>query len=324
MKKYITLIWVAALFATACERDLNVDLPPHQAKLVVNAFLDPETPFEIYLTRSYGPTEKIEEEELLISDAVVEVIGPDGSLGIMTYRDSSLIFPDFLGNDLVIPLGKYELPQVYPEPGKKYSIKVSHPTWGEVTAETLTPSQPEFSEPILERDVARVIYEDGYAEYQSLIKLDIQDKAGEANYYRLRLEIEYKLDDGTTSVSRVWIDGPAEEDDTNGAYKAEEVWLSDKGQDGELISASFLAFLPNSYRDPSEQPEELEIVQMNLEVFSANEDMYLYAEGLRKQAESSEAADVPIFPQEAVVVYSNIEGGYGVWAGLAKVKKSFP
>lgn len=321
-KKYIVILLSALpLLFVACEKKLNIPLPEHDAKLVINSYLNPGSPLDVYVSRSFGLLEN-RDQDYRIKDAVVELFEGDESLGMLTYRDTvvldSLIYfqpgsdTAFVLEVKELKLGKYSSENIEILPAKSYRVEVAHPTYGKVSSVTKTVSAPEISNVELEQNVVRQLEFD-YDVFQSLLKVEVKDSPGEENYYRFELEIEFSESSFPEDVfmERVEVSGPAIQ--AENGYKVETQWLTDAGKDGQMIRAELLAYLPNSYA-PSNEIEKLDIKTLILKVYSANKDTYTYMDKLSKQREAGD--DFSIFPSEAIVVYSNIENGYGIFGGL--------
>ena len=77
--------------------------------------------FDVYLTRSYGPLEDVRPADILIDDAVVEILSSGNVSEILTYKDT------VLGGGFIDEVsGKYFSPNRVIE-GATYTVKVSHP-----------------------------------------------------------------------------------------------------------------------------------------------------------------------------------------------------
>ncbi|MEO1448298.1 MAG: DUF4249 family protein, partial [Bacteroidota bacterium] len=111
---YIGLILAIGL--SACESDLDVPLPPHTPKLVVNAYLTPTEPAQVYVSRSIATLEKVEVEDLILKDATVEIWENDTKIQTLAFRDSAFV-DSLVWNYPNIYAGTYENSDWYPESG---------------------------------------------------------------------------------------------------------------------------------------------------------------------------------------------------------------
>ena len=322
MKSYHKILPLIALLSlAACQVDLTVPLPEHTKRLVVNSFLDQNANPTVYLSRSYGPLEDPQKTFFELHDGSLELFADGSSVGQLVYQDTTVEFYTDNGQINDRRIGRYVLPNYQPEPGKLYEIRASHEGYEDVRAETQMVSAVEFTDFALEENVKRQTDIDGYTTSQSLFKLKIQDPVGEKNYYRLSVRMKYESpwEPGFFYWEELYgLQGPVDGVDNSGAYTATEVWLSDEGMDGELIDASFLAYLPNAYDDPS-LIQPLNIDSMYVTLLTANEDAYQYTRKLKQQRDVGDFS-IPIFPPESIVVYDNIENGYGIWGVMSRKK----
>ncbi len=315
-KKFLYLL--PLLFA-ACTVDLDVPLPEHTPRLVLNSFLSPNESPSIYLTRSYGPIEETEKLDLNVYNAEAELFANGQSVGKLAYIDTTILTFDFTGNLVEKKLGKYHLPGYQPAAGTAYEVRVSHPDYASVVGETQMGSVVPFTDFVLEQNVKRKSEIDGYSQAQSLLKMKINDPAGEKNYYYLEVEISYADPNipGFRTRELLWsIEGPVDGTDQSGAFSASSKWLSDTDQDGGTIEAEFLTYLPNAWDEPN-MIQPMVIDTFFVTMYNANEDSYQY---LRKLAEQRQGNDfqIPFFPSESIVVYNNIQNGYGIFSSLVR------
>ena len=321
MKNLISYIFLA-LTLLACERALDVPFPEHDPKLVVNAFLDGGKPIDVYLSRSYGALENINGVDLNVADASVELLVDGVSLGQMTYKDSVIQDTLFDGSVESKTLAKYHMPGILAAHGKTYEIKASHPEYPAAISQTKVPGQAEVYQAILNQNVYRFTDSEGFGEFQSLLSVNIKDPAGEKNFYRIKLEIEVEAPGFPDSKYRteVFVSGPSIGRDANGSYRTDGFWLSDEGNDGQSWVQDFVITLPNAY-EPVDEIIELPVSRIFVTLYTANEDSYKYLDKLTKQNEANDGFE--LFPPEAIVVYSNVEGGFGIFGGLNVMKMEF-
>ena len=321
MKK-ITSYILLSLVLLSCERALDVPFPEHEPKLVVNAFLDAGKPIDVYLSRSYGALENFKGDDLNVSDATLELFLDGTRLGQMEAKDTLIQDTLFNGTVESRTLVKYQAPGLLAAHGGKYEIKASHSKYPAVLAQTVVPGQSVISNIELKQNVYRFSSSEGFSESQSLLRVNIQDPSGEKNFYRIRLDIEIEVPGFPDEKYRasIFVAGPERGRDANGAYKTNGPWLSDEGRDGQSWLQDFVVTLPNAY-DPGDEIMDLPISKAYLTVYSANEDSYQYLEKLAQQSESNDG--FALFPPEAIVVFSNVEGGHGIFGGLNVMEIEF-
>ena len=315
MRIYIYIVFVL-LLTTACEITLNVPLPEHEEKLVVNAMLQTGETFDIYLTRSYGPLENVRPADILIDNAVVELINGANVSETLTYKDTVIGggLPDEIS-------GKYFSLNSVIE-GETYTVKVSHPDYPDVMGTTTIPLAIEITDAGLEQNVTREIDQDGTGRYQSILNVDIIDEAGIDNFYEIFMILSY-IDPNQPNfpfTEFVEIEGIAQLG-ANNAYTAETPVISDETFDGQATTLELLCHLPNAFDDPT-AIQDYQVTQIVLFTISANGD---YAEYFRKlDIQAGNANDIQLFPSEAAVVPNNVENGYGVIGGYTTSFDTIP
>lgn len=164
----------AALFFTSCEKVLNLELDEADKTLVIDAQMyEGQAEFVVKISQTTSYYDNAAEPQ--ISDATVELVNKDG----MQYAFENK------GN------GNYAAIEFLPEPGMSYTLSV---TQAGVTY-TATATMPKS----LPLDSIRYEYEDepffGDAGYQ--IYCEVEDPAGENNYYRVNITLNGdRLDKG--------------------------------------------------------------------------------------------------------------------------------
>ena len=300
---YILFATVLGLFA--CQTTLDVPLPPHETKLVLNAFLEPGEPLDLYLTRSYGPLEVPSIEEILITDADVQVSIDGQDVGAFVYRDTAFC-PGATDNDVS---GKY-FNATTPQSGQTVSVNISHPDYDAIQASTLIPNPINIVDASIDQYILREIFPDGTGRFQSLLNLTIDDPAGINNYYVIDADIEYEDPAFPGQALRAFanVQGVARLGD-QGVYTTDGTLFSDEEFDGQTATIQLLCELPNSFNDPASiQP--LDIKKIFIYSLSASEAYARYQ--LKLQDQQGGLGGINILQAEPVIVYSNIENGYGI------------
>jgi hypothetical protein len=122
MKHYIKFLVPCLIFFTACNKDIEVKLPVEEPRLVINSRTDVGEPIHVQVTKSMGVLE-YNFEVALITNAAVQLYVDNEPGQVLTYD----------------PAKKYYTSQIKAEPGKKYSVAVTAPSFTEVKASTLVP-----------------------------------------------------------------------------------------------------------------------------------------------------------------------------------------
>lgn len=300
---YLLLATVLSLFA--CQTTLDIPLPPHEAKLVLNAFVEPGEAIDLYLTRSYGPLELPTIEELLISDADVSVSIDGQDIGEMVYRDTAF-FPGATDNNVS---GKY-FNSATPQSGQEIKVVVVHPDYETIEASTRIPAPINIVDASIDQYIIREIFPDGTGRFQSILNLTIADPAGETNYYVVDADIEYEDPDFPGQALRAFanVQGVARLGE-EGVYTTDGTLFGDQDFDGQTETIQLLCELPNSYNDPG-LIKTLDIKKIFVYALSVSEGYARYQ--LKLQDQQGGLGGINILQAEPVIVYSNVENGYGV------------
>ena len=317
MYKYHIIFAIVLALCSACEKSVDVQLPPHTPQIVVNARLSAGDSLQVYISRSYGPLEDVTVEDIILPDARVEVFDNEQSLGVLAYRDT--LIDDFFGREIV--LGKHVHQNHIVQANHTYRIKVSHPDYETVTAETTVPNPMDIENVEIIQNAFRKVYADGYAEYQSLLRITLNDPVDIENFYSLGNEMIVAYQNNMQPplfMEYVYIEGVAKEAG-DGGYETTGKFANDDAFDGTTATIDYLCYLPNSNLIPTEI-YEYEFTEIEITTFSANADWSKYIEKVQLQRESN-IDDIGLFPSESVVVYSNIENGYGIFGGVAQKKE---
>ena len=304
------------LILTACDAVVDEPLPEHEPKLVLNGYLQPDRPIEVYLSRSYGLLERIDSVgEILITDANVELLSEGQLLSTMTYRDTLIdqFFP-FFGKT-----GKYSAEGFVGESGKTYTVRASRNGYEPIEATTTLPSLANILTAEIEQNVARPRDAfDDFSSSQSLLKVTVDDPPQEENYYSFELTIWYS--DSIFPQRQqafIFVEGLARPSD-NGGFTADETIISDADFDGQIHTLDLLIQLPNAYLGPDEI-YNLDIEAIVLQTTTSNADYARYKLDEQKQNRSG---GFDFFPPESVVVYDNVENGFGILGGFVVSRDS--
>ncbi|MEZ4851632.1 MAG: DUF4249 domain-containing protein [Bacteroidia bacterium] len=314
MKSLIYIFPLILVLFASCEQDLEVPFPPHEPKLVLNAYLHADKPFDVYITRSYGALEDVEVADILIPDATVEVYNGSDLLGTLNYRDTTMV-DSFINKTYV--LGKYHLDGLMVEAGKTYTIKASHSKYESVSATATIPAKPIVTKAEIVQDIYIYQYSvngEVYGNGQSRIDVTVDDPAG-PNYYDFEVAIElfdstfnnlvyYQLDIQNNMVF-----------DPEGGYYGDQLPMTDEDFDGGEGKMELLTWLPEEYGLLKDR-KPLDIRKIYIQAISLSPDYYEFKRKFELQRENRGNDDLGIIPSEAIIIYSNVEGGYGIVAGF--------
>jgi hypothetical protein len=335
---FLPLLGIFALIS--CQADLEVPLPKHEEKLVVFAYLKAGDPLDIYVYRSQGVGTNDALENYIVEDAIVELFR-DGELIDTLYFQNTPILDtigiDIIGGDTLYNERTYEgakyTPHAHvklPEIGELYSVRVTHPAYNSVEAETIIQPEPNISR--IHLGIDSIITYDlngGVPRIWTALYTSIDDVNPNPNYYHFFFELEYERRaeiDGQiqldTFVSRRWADMNIERA-LEGYYYGESYPLSDdgfNGTSGELLSFLYmpkqeeLILSPGNPILATNRP-----LRMNIFAFLLSEAYGEYQQALylqRNGRASGIGLDNIFFNSEPVTLTGNIKGGYGMFGSM--------
>ena len=172
--------------------------------------------------------------------------------------------------------------------GKKYTLEVSAANGMKADAECTVPFSRDLN---ISADTSRIYYTDPYGGNRSELKIKVylEDPPGEKNYYRFEAK---QLDYNPSFGQYPYI---------YDLYNQEELWFSDEGYDGKRVFA-------NSADCPSYSVIS-DSVKVIIYILNTNKDYFIY----HKSLEGYSGGEGPF--TEVSQVFSNINGGLGIFAG---------
>lgn len=280
-----------ALSLFACEKVVDVDVPFEDPSLVVNGFLNPDSSFEVHLSKSKFILDHAELRN--ITDARVSIYEGEQKLGDLQHQEN----------------GYYLLEHIKPAFGKQYTLKAEREGFAPISVS----EQVLRSIPPLDVKAEKLPNEDEY-QYQTRYRFtfELEDPAAEKNYYLLRAyekrtgqyyNQKGELIDEYTYWNNLSLESPdpSLEEICMGSC---DFLLADTFFDGKTYKVSLNG---SSYYWGGEEKQEVYMA-----LYHISETAYLYY----KTLDRSYSAEGDPFA-EPVRVYSNVEGGYGIWASIA-------
>ena len=295
MKKSTIPICVILLMSlTSCIKELPFDPDIEASKLVINSYFSSDSLWEVRLTQSRSVVDTSSFD--LVQNGVVNIRDGNGNL-VTSLTDQGE--------------GLFSSATEFPQTGTTYRIEASAPGFETVSAEDRLPSTFQ----ILSFDTLTTWFQDSSRTME--FEITFQDPPGEENFYEIGFfrEFEvYNFFEEDTSI--VYAPFPFNCTDPNIETTQEvedalenlfdRVWLPDATFDGEIYTIKFT--LPRSILDdPFERDANL--------VFANGSEAYFLH---RKSQITADIANGNPFAQP-VQVYTNIEGGYGIFAGRDKL-----
>jgi hypothetical protein len=299
MKRYCSILLLSFLFA-ACEKPLEVELPPVTTKLAVNASLSNNKTITAWVGRSRPVLQATDPnqdylERFVVKDAV-PVLYEDGvPFDTLVFQSRDYMYASKNHKSIT--------------PGKAYSVKVTAPGFSEVRAETLTPSQSEIAGLTFRRKARR----DTNGQELDEITVQLNDPA-EKNIYMISIYgapyeggYERRISCVTTSDPDVEVLGtmsaPVDEEE---CYDASRLLLKDDNFNGRQKTVKF--YVSTYAMEEYITFDRSRVNRPYVEVRRITEDYFRYL----KTSALYGWGDNPF--AEPVNVYSNVKGGYGIFS----------
>jgi hypothetical protein len=289
MKKLLYSIIIVISFVS-CENMqtvIDVDLPPHEPKLVVNSVNEVGEKWKAYVSVSQAPLSTT--KFVFLSDAKVLLMDNQNVVDTLNYNASKNRYE----SDLIV------------QQGTNLDIRVSHPMYNTLDA-SLYPFQK-----VMLKSVGEL---QSVTNDNASLKFTIDDPQS-ANYYMINLKAYYSQDDVDTSD--IWDNYYSEKekiyfdsDDPSlnqGQFSRGKVLFDDKLFDG--TTKEFSIFFNSYYA--------IDADSILLNLWSVDYAFYNY---FTTKITQSNTGDNPIFNSEPVNVYNSfLDGndeiqGYGVFA----------
>ncbi len=294
------IVWIFSLIIfSSCEdffrTTVKVDPPPYVKGMVVNLYIDDvDTLLKASVSHNVGSLDPVKEiSQLLLPDATVEILDEQENL--------------VLTMDTVMPQGGENminficrLDTAFGGTGRRFTLQVTHPEYGVATAVQTMPRKPVISHPVYKAQAGYNDYSGGYG----LLSFDIQDIAGEENFYQISA-FYLDPDNGQPYYLTLESDNPLFDHALDWS-----ILMQDKTFDGESYPVQLKVYGP--YVDENDTP--VEDAKVFVDIRSVTKDYYLYALSLER---ADEAEDIGLFV-EPVQVYDNVTNGFGIFALSAR------
>lgn len=267
------------LLMTACEQKASLDLPYEGDKIVLNSFIQADSPVYIRVTQS--------QPAAVINDLGFKEL-PNASV---TLSENGQPFGPLYWQ--VINGRGYFVSANRAKPGRHYSITAAAMGLTSVSGSDTMPGQPDISDLFAQKTGNRV-------------RFTLKDPEGIENFYRIRLyradsvngvitavqKLEYRLDPAFSNNFA----------DIIGDTYYKDVMINDERIEGKTVQFVL------------QTREQVTYAHLIAEVSGLTEGGFRYLQSLNNQVENSQDSANVLGPP--VKVYSNIQNGYGIVAGI--------
>ncbi len=301
MKNYFIIIAII-LFATACQKPLEINYPEQEPALVVNCLFSPDSLFVARISRT---TQTDDSTDLSISDANCEIWSDGEKLATLTHSEN----------------GFYSNPNLTAEAGKAYTIKVSHTDYPSVSATDTVPEQTIISE----------IYTEYFTRYDPMgedhfnkLYLKINDNPNKIDFYQIRTRVltlyidkEWDGDTTWTIIDTLNEYSPIYLSNNSLLLRDEDIdenkltFFSDKYFNGNNTLLGFEYSLPfgGSHNDEGYHSDHDLIIEFK----TISNQYYNYTKQIKMHV-YSQYSDLYIGMSDPVQMTTNIKNGYGIFA----------
>ncbi len=279
----ILTLFVILTSLLSCKKVIDIELPETDSKIVVNSFFTDGNKIKVHLSKSIGILENIVPE---CTDATVILRENDIIIDTM-YLESGYYYSDRIA-----------------EKNKKYSLKIIEPGMETVLCEDIIPEKTILQSSVCTDSV--LIDENGFIINE--LKLDFQDFAG-PNFYEVDLEAKDVINNEKMGLWFMKNSDPIITSTGLLDYDPRTLIFTDKLFDGKHCSVK-IYFASQSYSD----------YNLKITFRSISESYFKYKE---KQFAYLYSLENDIFSgmSDPINLYSNITGGYGIFAGYSSDEK---
>lgn len=273
------LTGILLLLLLSCTKVIEIDLPSAPDKLVVNCFFSTGDKFVVHISHSQNI---LNEDSTEISNAEIKLYANEIYQGSLTYI-----------ND-----GIYSHDTIIVRPGINYKLVALAPGYDQVEAEDTAPA-PAILDSVFYNPKA---YPDSEGNNFYKVELLLQDNASKRDYY----EIVLKYYKNANKYSIITLRGDYEQVIMN---EGDEEFYSGIC----IFSDEFINGI--KYQLKLKTSDALSENKKELHLLSISETLYKYRKSWIRHS-SAQYPDITN-PIEPVTLFSNIKGGYGIFAGYS-------
>lgn len=297
-------LWVGIFLSLACDRVVIIELPAHKSQIVANALLSDSEPLRLYVSQSVGIFDTASVEDRLLKEANV-VLYEDNVPYPAVFIDTVLI--DSAGNPTYPPTHYYS--PLSPRQGHSYRLQIQQAGFEPIEAATTIP----LSVPIENLQFVDNAFQDPEGLPQFRLSITFPDPPGLGNYYHLTAIVEQF--DSTSGIPR-YFESLVFENDANIGERAYDggILLSDDVFDGQFAQGDYYGKLPPSIARVQVNGRYL-WTSLFVELRHVSSEYYAYQVAFRANQES-QGGQSGFFSRSPVSAFSNVEGGYGIFAGF--------
>lgn len=273
----------------SCEKETKIDIPTNEAQIAVSSILSANKIIELFVSESLHVTDVTEK--------------PINNATVLLYENNK-----FLGQILHDTAGVYRSKTIKPQTGNSYKLEVLVGGYDLITAETFMPLPVNVDSIKIERYVGTSA--NGRA--LSSLFLFFTDTSNILSYYQYNC---FNIADSTTvdsmeikhlSLDAAWW------------YSYDAAILAEGDEQNTIFTNELYQNNHNRLDLMYEEPDDFFInpinYTVNTQILSLSKELYLYSKSLKLYNESFDNVWTINTPPK---VYSNINGGYGIFAAIS-------
>ena len=280
-----TILFILIMLAS-CEKEFIPE--GNESKITLNCLFDNADVIHVYVTES-DPLGTWH-EFISLSDSKVEILEED------IFKEEMLYVP----SDTANTFGSYQSSFI-PTPGKRYSLEIKHPLYNSVTVKDEMPLVTVIS------SAQRVTRGNRNKGIVAVVEISFQDDINTDNFYRLNLRHWLQayipeIEDTVEYESHIYFET---EESVSDSIRDHGIALlfSDKDFNGEFRTLR-LHYRPERYN------RFIQVI-LHVELFTVSKAHFEYFRTLQSYWERDRSN--PEWPN----VFTNVENGYGIFAGSA-------
>jgi len=306
------IVFLLVILALGCEKEIKIKDKSFKPQLVANCIIDTDNMFSVLVCQSTRITDTA---VTLVGNATVEL---------------------WLGNIFLENLpysgdGYYKSSINKPIPGKAYQLKLSAPGFTDIIAFDTIPKPVEVND-------ATYIFNfksDGNEDSNADMFIEFTDPVNEKNYYELIFYTKkvtydsWDLNDTVTIIqnyNEFTTDDPILKAEGDMAYKPTSIFFSDELFNGKSQKMVFNIYTygggfyygVTDFDHGADKIAELRSISFSYYQYLKKWTRHLYNQGINLSIGDSQELRDFLFTGEPVNMYSNVQNGYGIFAGYSK------
>lgn len=300
--RYILHLAIITFFVSSCQKDIDISFSSFQSRLVVNSTFNADSVFTVHVSKTGNIADKAENIEMI------------------EYASVFLSFSDTIENKKILTHvgnGKYIASNYYPVPGQEYFLEVRAAGFDIATAHNKIPTVAT----ILEVDTTSIQSAQGTTALQ--IDFTIDNSDFQANYLIYDVVQEYE-DSNVNGIldyfqaenwfENAWLSSLTSDTEkiTKGEGLQSKIFMEDSDVSSPSIVASIVSYEDFSQSEVGATTSQNDIY---LRVMAVSKELYEYSKSMEYYKLNRNTNSNHSQPLE---LYSNVEGGLGVFGGYSQ------